>query len=236
MSDHPNDETALSPSSPDSGPAEKAPWRAPTLEEVDYSATEIRASAGYTTSLSTPAATSRTAAANAVLLRSERAFVRRRDGESYLVRPAERSEAKLSAVAAEIVEALGAPTTSNDVCARISARFDVGPDECARAVSGFVDQLIALGAVEARADEAPPPALRRRYLDVLKRALVNLVYAEDALRLDALRSAGPGDDPLAQQRLLRDVRYQRPDAYAEVVATKREGGLDRFWARASRTR
>ena len=30
-------------------------------------------------------------------------------------------------------------------------------------------------------------------------------------------------------RLLRDVRYKRPDAYAEVVATKRDGSLDGFW-------
>ena len=41
MSEHLNHDDALSPSSPGSGPAEKAPWRPPTLEEVDYSATEI---------------------------------------------------------------------------------------------------------------------------------------------------------------------------------------------------
>jgi O-methyltransferase len=155
--------------------------------------------------------------------------VRRRGGETFLVRPAEQSEAKLNPVAAEIVEALGAPTTGDEIRARVSARFDVAPDECERAVAGFVDELIALGAVETLAAEAPQPALRRRYLDLMKRALVNLVYAEDAVRLDTLRSNGLGDDRLAEQRLLRDVRYERPDAYAEVVATKREGGLDRFW-------
>lgn len=155
--------------------------------------------------------------------------MRRRDGESYLVRPAARSEGKLSAVAAEIVEALGAPTTRDALCTRVSARFDVGPEECAQAVAGFVDELIALGAVEALAAEAPQPALRRRYLDLMKRSLVNLVYAEDALRLDTMRSDALTDDPLGRLRLLRDVRYERPDAYAEVVATKREGGLDRFW-------
>jgi hypothetical protein len=163
------------------------------------------------------------------LLRSESAFVRRRGGESFLVRPGARSESRLSAVAAEIVEGLAVPTTADALCARVSARFDVGPEECARAVDGFLAELIALGVVETRpAAEAPPP-LRRRYLDLLKRTLVNLVYAEDALRLDAVASGGLGTDPVARQRLLRDVRYERPDAYAELVATKREGGLDGFW-------
>jgi O-methyltransferase len=140
-----------------------------------------------------------------------------------------RSEARLSAVAAEIVEGLAVPTTADALCARVSARFDVGPEECARAVDRFVNELAALGVVETRpAAEAEGP-LRRRYLDLLKRTLVNLVYAEDALRLDAALSGMPGADRLARQRLLRDVRYERPDAYAEVVATKREGGLDGFW-------
>ena len=36
MNEHPIDENASSPSEP-----AKAPWHPPTLEEVDYSATEI---------------------------------------------------------------------------------------------------------------------------------------------------------------------------------------------------
>jgi O-methyltransferase len=163
------------------------------------------------------------------LLRSERAFVRRRDGESFLVRPSARSESKLNAVAAELVDGLATPTTAEALRARVSARFEVGPEECAQAVDGFVDELVALGVVETRpAAEAPPP-LQRRYLELLKRTLVNLVYAEDALRLDAGTSGELGTDQLARQRALRDVRYERPEAYAEVVAAKREGSLDGFW-------
>jgi hypothetical protein len=139
-------------------------------------------------------------------------------------------------VAAEIAETLGAPTTVDDLCARVSARFDVEPGECVQAVAGFVDELVALGAVETRPSDPSQPAMRRRYLDLIKRSLVNLVYAEDAVRLDTVSADGLADDPLARQRLLRDVRYRRPDAYAEVVAAKREGGLDRFWgARLSHT-
>ena len=163
------------------------------------------------------------------LLRTERAFVRRRDGESFLVRPSARSESRLSDVAAEIVEGLGVPTTRDALCARVSARFEVAPGECARAVDGFVEELATLGVVETRPAAEAPPALQRRYLDLLKRTLVNLVYAEDALRLDTALSGGLGTDQLARQRQLRDVRYERADAYAQLVATKREGGLDGFW-------
>jgi hypothetical protein len=154
--------------------------------------------------------------------------MRRRGGESFLVRPAARSQSRLNPVAAEIVEGLGVPTTADALCERLSARFDVDPEECARAVDDFVAELTALGAVETRAAAEAEPGARRRYLDLLKRTLVNLVYVEDALRLDtALSGALPSED-LARQRLLRDVRYERPEAYAEVVATKREGGLDSF--------
>jgi O-methyltransferase len=132
-------------------------------------------------------------------------------------------------VAAEIVEGLGTPTTADALHARVSARFDVDPEECARAVDGFLDELAELGVVEVRpAAEAQPP-LGRRYLDLMKRTLVNLVYAEDALRLDTVLSGGLGADQLARQRLLRDVRYERPDAYEELVAGKRDGSVDRFW-------
>lgn len=162
------------------------------------------------------------------LLRSERAFVRRRDGESFLVRPGARSESRLSAVAAEIVEGLAVPTSAEALRALVSARFDVGPEECARAVDGFLGELAGLGVVETRPDEPPPPPLRRRYLDLLKRTLVNLVYAEDALRLHAALSGAVGGDPVARQRFLRDVRYERPDVYAELVAAKREGSVDVF--------
>jgi hypothetical protein len=155
--------------------------------------------------------------------------VRRHDGDAFLVRPADRSESRLNAVAAEIVDGLAVPTTADELRARVMARFDVGPDDCARAVDAFLDELAALGVVEDRPADEAPPALRRRYLDVLKRALVNLVYVEDALRIDAALS-GVDADPLARQRALRDVRYERPGAYADVVAAKREGGIDGSWA------
>ena len=78
--------------------------------------------------------------------------------------------------------------------------------------------------------------MRRRYLDLLKKTLVNLVYPEDALRLDLALSGELGDDPLEARRLLRDVRYRRPDAHAELVAAKHDGTLGGvFGSRLSHT-
>jgi hypothetical protein len=165
-----------------------------------------------------------TTEAETVLLRAERAYVRRRHGETFLVRPADRAESRLNPVAAAIVEGLAAPTTADALRARVSASFDVGAEECAQAVDGFVDDLARLGVVERSTATDGPPPLRRRYLDLLKRTLVNLVYPEDALRIDAaLDGTASGDT-----RLLRDVRYARPGAYDEVVASKLDGGLDSF--------
>jgi hypothetical protein len=163
------------------------------------------------------------------LLRSERAFVRRHDEESFLVRPGARAEARLNAVATEIVDGLGVPTTQEALCARLLERFDVDPDECARRVERFLAELTALGVVETRPAAEAPPALRRRYLDLLKRTLVNLVYAEDAVRLELAASGELPPDRLTRSRLLRDIRYVRPESYAEAVAAKRDGSIDRIW-------
>lgn len=116
------------------------------------------------------------------------------------------------------------PTTAEALCEGLRARFDVSPEECAQAVDRFLESLAELGAVETEPADGAPPVLRRRYLDVLKRALVNLVYPEDALRLGAALDGTLNGDV----RLLRDIRYARPGAYEEVVASKRDGALDAF--------
>ena len=163
-------------------------------------------------------------------MRSEGALVRRDGDEAFLVRPRTRSQFRLSPVAAAIVEGLGAPTTQAWLCERLVEVYDVSPGECEATVEGFVAELAALGYAETREEPAGLTELRRRYLDLLKRALVNLIYPEDALRLELALSGGLSGDTLADQRLLRDIRRRQPDAYREVVATKAEGGIDRFWS------
>ena len=152
------------------------------------------------------------------------------------MRPAAQSASKLNPVSAAIVEALAVPTTAGALCERVSRRFDVGADECARTVDEFLAQLASLGVLERRENGEQPPPDRSRYLDLLKRALVNLVYPEDSLRLDSALIRNLPDDELSRARLLRDIRYERPGAYAEIVASKLEGGVAPSWgARLSHT-
>jgi O-methyltransferase len=68
-------------------------------------------------------------------------------------------------------------------------------------------------------------ALRTRYLDLLKAALVNLIYPEHELRIEWLEREGAAPD---RQRALRDIRYAEPEAFAELVAHKADG---RNWRR-----
>jgi O-methyltransferase len=182
-----------------------------------------------TTSRSTPAASSRNGAGDdPVLLRSERAHLRRDGDDAFLVRPRSRSQHRLNPVAAAIVDGVAAPTTRSQLIERVVAAFDVPRDECAAAVDRYLTELSALGVVERRDRPARDHALRRRYLDLLKRALVNLVYPEDTLRLQLARAGELTGDDLADSRLLRDARYERAAAYREVVAARVDGSVDRF--------
>jgi Macrocin-O-methyltransferase (TylF)/Coenzyme PQQ synthesis protein D (PqqD) len=161
-----------------------------------------------------------------VVVRREGVHVAREGDHAFLVRPAARSRYRLSPVGATIVEALAAPRTVASVCELVTARYEVAPEQCETEVAGFVRELELAGAIEIREDARADTELRRRYLDVLKRALVNLIYPEDALRLELALSGELSGGTLEDQRLLRDVRRRKPDAYREVVATKAEGRLD----------
>ena len=158
-----------------------------------------------------------------MLVRSERAYLRHAAGESFLVQPSARSQLRLNPVAASIAEDLAAPITREELHARVLARFDVPAKVGTQEADRFVGELAELGLVETR-DEAGPD-MRRRYLDLLKKALANVVYPEDALRLDLALSGDLPGDPLEARRLLRDVRYRRPEAYDDLVAAKQEGAL-----------
>lgn len=122
-----------------------------------------------------------------------------------------------------IVERLGAPTTLAVVCERIAAEFDVEPEACAATVEQFVTELRERGFVEHYDASQADVVTRRRYLDLLARALVNLIYPEHALRVEHLLEHGPSGDGIADQRLLRDIRYADREAFERLLEAKREG-------------
>jgi hypothetical protein len=128
-------------------------------------------------------------------------------------------------VAAAIAQELASPITRDELHDRLVTRFDVPAQACSEQADRFVAELEERGLVEVLDEPSSGAALRRRYLDLLKRSLVNLLYPEDALRLELARSGALTGDGLHDQRLLRDARYERPEAYEELVAAKLDGAI-----------
>ncbi|MEA2423540.1 MAG: O-methyltransferase [Thermoleophilaceae bacterium] len=161
-----------------------------------------------------------------LLLRAEGTYLRSDSAASFLVVPAEQSQFELSPVAAHIVDAVGSPSTSAEVCARLTAHFDVSLEECSEAVETFVRELVQMGVVEEIDERASGEGgLRRPYLDLLKRALVNLIYPEDAMRIEAARAGELEGDRHGDMRRLRDIRYRNPEAYRTLVDAKHHGDM-----------
>ncbi|WP_296742886.1 TylF/MycF/NovP-related O-methyltransferase [Mesorhizobium sp.] len=65
------------------------------------------------------------------------------------------------------------------------------------------------------------------YLDLLKRSLLNCVYLDNELRIIYLRNCIAGSE-VFDARILHDIRHERADAYAEMVAGRTNG---RFFGR-----
>src|SRR4051812_16548955 len=143
-----------------------------------------------------------------------------RDGDvSILVDRDTRLEYRLNATAAAIWDGLREPTTLDELTERVTREFDVPKDECRPTVEQFVERMWGLGFIDFDTGSDASTVLRRRYLDLLKRALVNLIYPEHELRIDALTS---GNGAIGD-RLLRDIRYARSEDFETLVAHKKDG-------------
>jgi O-methyltransferase len=134
----------------------------------------------------------------------------------------------LNEVGAQIAHRIVVPDTLDGVCEALTAEWDVDPDACRAEVEAFVGRLGEQGFVEH--DHAPggETAMRRRYLDLLQRALVNLIYPEHQLWLEHVEEHGTDADTHDHQRRLRDLRYAEPGRFAAYAATKLDG---RNWNR-----
>jgi O-methyltransferase len=148
----------------------------------------------------------------------------RPDGDGVvLMHPTTGLEYRFNATAQAIWEGVQEPTSVAAVRERVSRMFDVGEDEAHDAVTALVEHLSELGLVEIRAGGAEE-ALRLRYLGLLERALVNLIYPEHELRMDALENAAASaTERAARERELRDIRESDPAEFAALVAAKLDG-------------
>lgn len=161
-----------------------------------------------------------------LLFRTHRPVAHVQGGGIVLEHGPSGSGMKLNGTARRLWELTDAPIALDALCARVASEFEIGPGECDEAVRAFVDDLARRGLVE-EVDEAPGEAgVRSRYLDLLKRALVNLIYPEHELRIELLEEHGRSRG-LAGEQLMRDIRYRQPAEYEELVASKVDGSVRR---------
>lgn len=145
-----------------------------------------------------------------------------RGDEVVLVHPATGLEYRLNRTALFMWESLQEPTTMAALRELIHRTFDVDADAAAQTAETFVQRLSELGFLELHPQDGES-AMRRRYLQLLRKALVNLIYPEHELRLRYLEAQPPAEDRLGVQRALRDLRYADAASFAELVACKQDG-------------
>ena len=130
---------------------------------------------------------------------------------------------RLDGSALRIWESLEYPISLEGICARLAGEYARPPETLAGEIEGFLAGMRERGFVETQSPPSPVDENRYRYLGLLKRSLVNLLYPEHELRIQALPNLNGTLDPLERVRLMRDIRYRMPDAYASLVASKRDG-------------
>ena len=139
---------------------------------------------------------------------------------------------RLDETGRRIWELLEYPVTLDEVAGRLAAEYAGDAGTIRSDVEACVAFLSRKGVVEA----CDPPSVagrqRARYLGLLKRSLVNLVYPEHELRIRHLEKVlrareRPEEVRLEETRLLRDIRYRQPEAYRALADAKLDciGGL-----------
>jgi hypothetical protein len=141
-----------------------------------------------------------------------------------LVHPHTELPYRINASSAWIWQSLETESDAGTLADRLSSEFAIAAEDAAEALTDFVERMAALGFLSVD-DGSPESRLRGRYLDLLKSALVNLIYPEHELRIELLEREGRQPD-LA--RRLRDIRYSDPAQFEALLAHKRDG---RNWRR-----
>jgi hypothetical protein len=124
-----------------------------------------------------------------------------------------------------ILESLRGEDSVSAIADRIAVEFDVSEAEAIAGVSSFLSEMQELGLVELRGERNKERSLRTRYLELLRRALVNLIYPEHELRIELLESGAVPDDKRSRDRMLRDIRYRSAGDFAGLLAAKMNGSV-----------
>jgi O-methyltransferase len=143
------------------------------------------------------------------------------DGSYILKDTLNGAHVRLEGAGRRIWELLEYPCAMPDIAGKLAGEFSESIDVIAEETQKYIQQMVERGLVE-QSDELPTAIdeQRYRYLWLLKRALVNLIYPEHELRIRYLEEAPSDLDKLERMRFLRDIRYRQPDRYASLIDAK----------------
>jgi O-methyltransferase len=147
------------------------------------------------------------------------------DDRGAIVHPTTGLAYALNATGRAILESLRDDDTITAVSERIRALFDVSEEDALAGVATFVREMAELGLVELQVADDSAAVLRTRYLELLRRALVNLIYPEHELRIELLEAGEVEENRQKRDRFPRDVRYREPEAFAGMLAAKQNGNV-----------
>lgn len=149
-----------------------------------------------------------------------------RDGMMF-IQPADKDKLiRLSGTARRIWETLDYPISIKETAKIMAAEYSEEIGIITRETAAFITSLHQSGLLE-ESDAEPSPADRNRYryLSLLKRSLINLLYPEHELRISFLEKQNAGNNDLERKRYMRDIRYREPDLYQSVIDAKHNIGL-----------
>jgi O-methyltransferase len=149
-----------------------------------------------------------------------------RDGVLHLVLPGVDGKVlRVAGTGRRLWDLLEYPIAIDALASRLAAEYEGPIDSIASSVGRSIEQLAAQGLVD-RCDPPDADGLRRdRYLWLLKRSLVNLIYPEHELRIELLERTAPPADRAEGQRALRDVSRNDPQSLASLIADRQDGRL-----------
>ncbi|MDD5711942.1 MAG: PqqD family peptide modification chaperone [Smithellaceae bacterium] len=134
---------------------------------------------------------------------------------------------RLEGTARRIWELLEYPIDLPEIADKLAVEFSGTADKIRADVEEFVELLLGKGIVAVCDTPTVAEQQRTRYLYLLKRALLNMIYPEHELRISHLRrfrtvADQSKDDWREETRFLRDIRYRHPDAYGALADAKQD--------------
>lgn len=133
------------------------------------------------------------------------------------------SSFRLNQVAFDMLQMLYEPQTPDGMVEQLCQIYEVDKEECARLVLPFLHEFEQAGWIVALAPHRNELPLHARYLELLKRALVNWIYPEHELQVSYLQSDHVASDKLTRSRYLRDISQIEAEKFAELLEKKKHG-------------